>query len=72
MAAAPRPSFAPPASAGPTSSLPAGWIGSRPGACPKVQRHVRLVSEMPVTAAGKPRKFRMCEQMIEELGPRAP
>ena len=34
----------------------------------KVPRHVRFVSEMPVTATGKPQKFRMREQMIEELG----
>ena len=34
----------------------------------KVPRHVRFVSEMPVTATGKPQKFRMRERMIEELG----
>ena len=34
----------------------------------KVPRHVRFVAEMPVTATGKPQKFRMREQMIEELG----
>ena len=37
----------------------------------KVPRHVRFVSEMPVTATGKPQKFRMRERMIEELGLRA-
>ena len=34
----------------------------------KVPRHVRFVTEMPVTATGKPQKFRMRERMIEELG----
>ena len=34
----------------------------------KAPRHVRFVSEMPVTATGKPQKFRMRERMIEELG----
>ena len=34
----------------------------------KVPRHVRFVSEMPVTATGKPQKFRMRERMIEALG----
>ena len=34
----------------------------------KVPRHVRFVSEMPVTATGKPQKFRMRERMMEELG----
>ena len=34
----------------------------------KVPRHVRFVSEMPVTATGKPQKFRMRGRMIEELG----
>ena len=34
----------------------------------KVPRHVRFVSEMPVTATGKPQKFRMREQLVEELG----
>ena len=34
----------------------------------KVPRHVRFVSEMPVTATGKPQKFRMRERLIEELG----
>ena len=34
----------------------------------KIPRHVRFVSEMPVTATGKPQKFRMRERMIEELG----
>ena len=34
----------------------------------KVPRHVRFVSEMPVTATGKPQKFRMRNQLIKELG----
>ena len=34
----------------------------------KVPRHVRFVSEMPVTATGKPQKFRMRDRLIEELG----
>ena len=34
----------------------------------KVPRHVRFVAEMPVTATGKPQKFRMRERLIEELG----
>ena len=34
----------------------------------KVPRHVRFVSEMPVTATGKPQKFRMREQLMGELG----
>ena len=34
----------------------------------KVPRHVRFVTEMPLTATGKPQKFRMRERMIEELG----
>ena len=29
---------------------------------------MRFVSEMPVTATGKPQKFRMRERLIEELG----
>ena len=36
----------------------------------KVPRYVRLVTEMPLTATGKPQKFRMRERMIEELGGR--
>ena len=34
----------------------------------KVPRHVRFVTGMPLTATGKPQKFRMRERMIEELG----
>ena len=34
----------------------------------KVPRHVRFVTEMPVTATGKPQKFRMRERLMEELG----
>ena len=34
----------------------------------KVPRHVRFVTEMPLTATGKPQKFRMRERMMEELG----
>ena len=34
----------------------------------KVPRHVRFVAEMPVTATGKPQKFRMREHLMEELG----
>ncbi|MDE2914705.1 MAG: AMP-binding protein [Paracoccaceae bacterium] len=33
----------------------------------KVPRYVRIVTEMPTTATGKPQKFRMREQMIEAL-----
>ena len=33
----------------------------------KVPRHIRFVTDMPVTATGKPQKFRMRERMIEEL-----
>ena len=34
----------------------------------KIPRHIRFVPEMPLTATGKPQKFRMREQMIAELG----
>ena len=34
----------------------------------KVPRHVRFVSEMPVTATGKPQKFRTRAPLIKELG----
>ena len=34
----------------------------------KVPRHIRFVAEMPLTATGKPQKFRMREKMAEELG----
>ena len=37
----------------------------------KIPRHVRFVAEMPVTATGKPQKFRMRERLIEELGLRS-
>ena len=33
----------------------------------KVPRYVRFVDEMPLTATGKPQKFRMRERMIEAL-----
>ncbi len=62
----------------------AAWIVARPGSkltaeglrewCKgriahyKIPRHVRLVSEFPLTATGKPQKFRMQEAMIAELG----
>jgi fatty-acyl-CoA synthase len=34
----------------------------------KVPRHIRFVTEFPLTATGKPQKFRMREAMIRELG----
>ena len=34
----------------------------------KVPRHVRFVSEMPVTAIANRRKFRMRDRLLEELG----
>ena len=34
----------------------------------KIPRHVRFVTEMPLTATGKPQKFRMRERMVEALG----
>lgn len=34
----------------------------------KVPRHVRFVTEFPVTATGKPQKFVMRETMVHELG----
>jgi fatty-acyl-CoA synthase len=34
----------------------------------KIPRHVRLVSEFPLTATGKAQKFKMQEAMIAELG----
>jgi fatty-acyl-CoA synthase len=34
----------------------------------KVPRHVRFVTEFPVTATGKPQKFVMRETMVRELG----
>ena len=33
----------------------------------KVPRYLRFVTEMPMTATGKPQKFRMRKQMIQEL-----
>ena len=38
----------------------------------KVPRHIRLVTEMPLTATGKAQKFKMRERMMEELGLEAP
>jgi fatty-acyl-CoA synthase len=65
----------------------AAWVILRPGAqlgaeelrdwCRgkiahfKIPRHVRFVAEMPLTATGKPQKFRMQEAMMAELGIRA-
>ena len=34
----------------------------------KVPQHVRFVTEMPLTATGKPQKFRMREELMAELG----
>ena len=34
----------------------------------KVPRHIRFVSEFPLTATGKPQKFVMREAMVRELG----
>jgi fatty-acyl-CoA synthase len=34
----------------------------------KVPRHIRFADEMPVTATGKPQKFKMQEAMCAELG----
>ena len=33
----------------------------------KIPRHVRFVTEFPMTATGKPQKFMMRDQMVEEL-----
>ena len=65
----------------------AAWIILRPGAtltpeglrewCRgkiahfKIPRHVRFVAAMPLTATGKPQKFRMQEAMMAELGIKA-
>ena len=65
----------------------AAWIILRPGAtltpeglrewCRgkiahyKIPRHVRFVDAMPLTATGKPQKFRMQEAMMAELGIKA-
>ncbi|MDQ2088951.1 AMP-binding protein [Marimonas arenosa] len=62
----------------------AAWVILRPGAqmaedglrdwCRgkiahyKVPRYIRFVTEMPMTVTGKPQKFVMRDQMIEELG----
>ena len=34
----------------------------------KIPRYIRIVAEMPMTVTGKPQKFMMRAQMIEELG----
>jgi fatty-acyl-CoA synthase len=34
----------------------------------KAPRHVRLVSQFPLTATGKPQKFQMRQAMVKELG----
>jgi fatty-acyl-CoA synthase len=34
----------------------------------KVPRHIRFVDDMPLTATGKPQKFRMREAMMAEMG----
>lgn len=34
----------------------------------KIPRHIRIVDELPMTITGKPQKFIMRDQMIEELG----
>ena len=62
----------------------AAWIVLRPGARPsaddlrdwcrdriarfKVPRHIKFAADMPLTATGKPQKFRMRDQMCAELG----
>jgi fatty-acyl-CoA synthase len=62
----------------------AAWIILRPGArlaaedlqtwCReriarfKVPRHIRFADDMPLTATGKPQKFRMRDMMCAELG----
>jgi fatty-acyl-CoA synthase len=62
----------------------AAWIVQRPGrtgdaealrawcrgriAGYKIPRHIRFVAEFPMTATGKPQKFRMREAMAAELG----
>ena len=35
----------------------------------KIPRFIRVVAEVPMTATGKPQKFRMRQMMIDELGP---
>ena len=34
----------------------------------KIPRHIRFVTEFPMTVTGKIQKFRMREQMLSELG----
>ena len=34
----------------------------------KVPRHDRFVTGLPLTATGKPQKFKMRERIVEELG----
>jgi fatty-acyl-CoA synthase len=34
----------------------------------KIPRHIRFVSEFPMTVTGKPQKFIMREKMMQELG----
>ncbi len=62
----------------------AAWIILRPGAALtaaglqewcrgrvahyKIPRHIRIVTEMPLTATGKPQKFKMQEAMMAKLG----
>jgi len=62
----------------------AAWIILRPGAALtaealqdwcreriarfKVPRHIRFADDMPLTATGKPQKFRMRDMMCEDLG----
>jgi fatty-acyl-CoA synthase len=62
----------------------AAWIVPRPGTQPdaealrawargkiagyKIPRHIRFVAEFPLTATGKPQKFRMREAMMAEMG----
>ena len=38
----------------------------------KTPRYLRLVSEFPLTATGKPQKFQMRQSMVNELGLRSP
>jgi fatty-acyl-CoA synthase len=38
----------------------------------KIPRYLRLVSEFPLTATGKPQKFQMRQSMVNELGLRSP
>ena len=34
----------------------------------KIPQYIRFVAEMPLTATGKPQNFKMCKEMISELG----